>query len=385
MFVSTVSLGKKRKEVDALEAEWLVEVGEYDRSGDWAIDGYLSAAAALRVVCRMDAGVAQHYVHLARKLAKLPDVAAAYLAGDLSLRHVQAITDAYTSKRADGLAAAASSLVDVAGAHTPKEVGAVVRCLTDAIDGDDGATTDEDEFDARRFYASKTLRGQGDLRGSCDPLSFEIVEQALDAEMARDLQAADRRSKPVRRMDALTNLCRRALGRGEVGETHGVQPHVSAVVHIDPTGDAANAARAEYSRGGHLSTNLLEVLLCDCTLSRIVVAGKSEILDVGRATPTATPAQWKALVVRDRHCQAPGCTRPPADCQAHHIEHWTRGGPTNLANLQLLCWHHHRQRHIEDAKARADEPIHRLAGHRILPRATPRSRAPTPATRRRRV
>jgi 5-methylcytosine-specific restriction endonuclease McrA len=98
---------------------------------------------------------------------------------------------------------------------------------------------------------------------------------------------------------------------------------------------------------------MLDLLLCDCDVSRVIMAGKSDVLDVGRATRTVTTAQWKALVVRDRHCQAPGCDRPPEACQAHHIVHWTRGGPTNLENLQLLCWHHHRRRHIHDAQARA--------------------------------
>ncbi len=72
MFASTLSLGKQRREVDAAEAQWLVDVGEYDRSGDWAIDGFLSAAAAIAKNCRMDPGVARHYVHLARTLSKLP-------------------------------------------------------------------------------------------------------------------------------------------------------------------------------------------------------------------------------------------------------------------------------------------------------------------------
>ena len=353
MFATALSIDKRRRDADIAEAEWLADLADYDSSGDWAVDGYLSAAAALRTICRMDPGVAQYYVHLARSLARLPEVAAAFGAGEISLRHVQAIGDAYTKDRAEAMRAAEPTLVDVARNHTPKALGAVVRRLTDAIDGDDGAGSDEDEFEARRFYASKTLNGHGDLRGGCDPLSFDIVEQALNAEMARDLQAADSRTKAARRMDALTNLCRQALDRGELGESHGVQPHVTVVVHVDPSAEPTARIRAEFGDGRHLSTNQLELLLCDCTLSRVIVAGRSEILDVGRATPMATPAQWKALVVRDGHCRAPGCRRPPSDCQAHHREHWARGGPTDLANLELLCWYHHRLRHIEDAKARA--------------------------------
>jgi hypothetical protein len=176
-------------------------------------------------------------------------------------------------------------------------------------------------------------------------LSFEIIEQALNAEMERDHHATDPRPKPrpkpVRRMDALTNLCRRSLDRGEVGEIHGVRPHISAVVHIDATGDTAHQMRAEYRHGGHLSTSQLELLLCDCTISRVIIARHSEILDVGRATPTATAAQWKALVVRDRHCQA------------HHVRYYEHGGPTDLQNLRLYCWHHHREIHADTTHVRA--------------------------------
>ena len=41
----------------------------------------------------------------------------------------------------------------------------------------------------------------------------------------------------------------------------------------------------------------------------------------------------------------PGCNQPPRNCQGHHIIHWDDGGPTNLANLVLLCEHHHRVVH----------------------------------------
>ncbi len=86
------------------------------------------------------------------------------------------------------------------------------------------------------------------------------------------------------------------------------------------------------------------------------MAGKSEVLDLGRSTRIAGNAQFRALIARDRHCQAPGCKEPPTRCQAHHKWHWTRGGPTDLDNLELFCWHHHRQRHIEDANARTRSP-----------------------------
>jgi len=98
-----------------------------------------------------------------------------------------------------------------------------------------------------------------------------------------------------------------------------------------------------------LSRVTLERILCDCKVSRILTDGRSQVIDVGRATRTVGIALWNALVARDRHCTESGCVRGPGDCEAHHIVHWSKGGPTTLDNLKLLCWEHHRQQHIRDA------------------------------------
>ena len=76
--------------------------------------------------------------------------------------------------------------------------------------------------------------------------------------------------------------------------------------------------------------------------------GRSEVLDVGRMTRKIPTPLWNALVARDKHCTHPGCDRPPGFCEAHHIIYWTQGGATNLENLKLLCWYHHRQQHQHD-------------------------------------
>ena len=65
------------------------------------------------------------------------------------------------------------------------------------------------------------------------------------------------------------------------------------------------------------------------------------MLDVGRAHRLVTPPIWQALVVRDPHCAFPGCRRPPAACDAHHLRQWADGGGTSLDNLVLLCRAHH--------------------------------------------
>jgi HNH endonuclease len=68
-------------------------------------------------------------------------------------------------------------------------------------------------------------------------------------------------------------------------------------------------------------------------------------LDLGRTTRVISPAQRRALAVRDGGCVVPDCTRPLAWCVGHHLVHWLEGGPTDLANLALLCRAHHRAVH----------------------------------------
>lgn len=100
----------------------------------------------------------------------------------------------------------------------------------------------------------------------------------------------------------------------------------------NPTADTLTAAEARR-------------LACTATLIPAVLGGDSEPLDLGRARRLFTPAQRKALLLRDKTCRAEGCTIPGTWCEAHHPQPWQHGGPTDLDNGLLLCRHHHQQAH----------------------------------------
>ena len=70
-------------------------------------------------------------------------------------------------------------------------------------------------------------------------------------------------------------------------------------------------------------------------------AAVSQVLDVGIPTEVIPPHLRRAVVLRDKHCSFPGCFRPPAACQVHHIIPRSKGGPTSLINLLLMCPFHH--------------------------------------------
>ncbi len=275
----------------------------------------------------------------------------------MSRAHVEQITDAATPERAAMLPGVERELVDYARIATPPELRAAVRRVTDAFDGDGGASADEAEH-ARNRLSLSTVAGRGALSGDLDAESTEIVATALDAELEAlappDGEPRDRRPIPERRADALVSIAKQYLaGRTDGPGSRRGRTHVSVIADIGAltgiTDDLLAKMRAEAAHVGRLSQATLERLTCDCKLARILMDGPSQVLDVGRATRTVTTAQWNALVARDQHCTHPGCTRPPAYCDAHHIIHWTHGGPTNLANLRLLCWEHHRKQHLHDA------------------------------------
>ncbi|TYL45752.1 DUF222 domain-containing protein [Nocardioides sp. BGMRC 2183] len=86
-------------------------------------------------------------------------------------------------------------------------------------------------------------------------------------------------------------------------------------------------------------------LACTARILPVVLGGKSEVLDLGRAQRMFSPAQRKALRLRDKCCRAEGCTIPARWCEAHHLDPWSQGGKTDLADGVLLCSFHHHLEH----------------------------------------
>lgn len=62
-------------------------------------------------------------------------------------------------------------------------------------------------------------------------------------------------------------------------------------------------------------------------------------------------------------CPVPGCRHAADNCEVHHIEAWSRGGPTNMDNLSILCRYHNR--------TNDDDPRHRHRGRIEIRAGTP--------------
>jgi 5-methylcytosine-specific restriction endonuclease McrA len=121
-------------------------------------------------------------------------------------------------------------------------------------------------------------------------------------------------------------------------------PHAPPPTQIVVHADADLRLGADDTGTVLLSTEAVRRLSCDALVRR-VRDGVDGALDGGRARRTLTRKQRRALVRRDGdQCRFPGCTSRHY-LHAHHIWHWTDGGPTDLANLVLLCPFHHKLVH----------------------------------------
>jgi hypothetical protein len=114
---------------------------------------------------------------------------------------------------------------------------------------------------------------------------------------------------------------------------------VSAIIDVDDY--EHHRGTATLLDGGILPREVTGAMLCDCVLHRVVMKGRSTIIDYGTATQTISPALWDTLIARDHHCRFPGCDRPRWWCDGHHLVWYSNNGETNPDNLVMLCRRHH--------------------------------------------
>jgi hypothetical protein len=100
--------------------------------------------------------------------------------------------------------------------------------------------------------------------------------------------------------------------------------------------------------GANLTASQARRLACTAGIIPVVLGGDGQILDLGRTRRLYTPAQRKAIRLRDRRCRAEHCQVNAAWTEVHHLRAWQDGGSTDIGNGISLCsWHHHR---IEDPR-----------------------------------
>ncbi|SFS16744.1 protein of unknown function, partial [Agrococcus baldri] len=113
-------------------------------------------------------------------------------------------------------------------------------------------------------------------------------------------------------------------------------------------------------------------LACDSTIHHAVVNGVDQVLNLGRTERLFNRAQRRALAARDKGCRVPGCGMPASWCEAHHINPWDDGGPTDIDWGILVCVYHHHEIHAGRLRIEAAGP--EPGNWRIIPQLRPADR-----------
>jgi hypothetical protein len=331
--------------VELLEVERLRRLSEIERRGLHGRDGHLSAASWLATKFKVAWGTAREHTRVARALDEMPVTRGALEEGDLSLSAVRVLVAA---RDADPSAFERSEaqLVEAARIHSMHDLQRVAAFWREAVEREHALEGDEKLRARRRLHASVSLLGMVRVDGDLDPETGETLLTALRAVLDAESRSpgnGDDRSPAQRRADALGEICRQWLDLAERPTVAGERPHVTVTVDAETL--RGGSGEVELDHSGPTQPEAARQLACDASVMRVVLAGRSEPLDVGRRTPVVPPAMRRAVIVRDRHCRFPGCDRPHTWCDAHHVVHWADGGPTALPNLLMLCRRHHRMIH----------------------------------------
>ncbi len=316
----------------ALTAKLATALVELEATGDHERDGYASMTAWCRTVLGWTNQHANRILRIGRRLRHLPVTRAAWVSGALSEGQVEVIanvTDRRAGLWAEHEAEVVPKLVPLDVLQTSRAMQHWAK-LADATD--DGPEPPE-EAPAEAVLV-KTLDGRGYLKGSFDAEHTEVLATALRLADSGDHEVP----LSKRQGQALVDIARWFLDHqhDKLGKRH--RPHLNVVVHHD---DLHDQQPGRTLGGVPLPGSTIRKIGCDANIHRVITDGAGSILDYGRSTRTIPPAVYTSLVLRDWGCRFPGCDRPAEWCEGHHVWHWEDGGPTNLANLVLLCSKHH--------------------------------------------
>ena len=349
----------------------LVLIREFDEKGCWELPGLTSCAHWLNFKCGIGMNAAREKVRVARALADLPRISAAFERGEVSYSKVRAMTRVANPDNEDYLlmiahhgsawhletliakyrrAARNIEAAEAMAQHQHRECeihydadGGVV--LKARLPADQGAIVVKalEHAMERRFR-----EGRGSDR--------EAAEGPADPGRVSEETAVIPLPEPIglRRADALAEVAETYLANDSrvstTADRFQVVVHVSAETLKDEpdattTGDAlGDADLAHVEDGPHVSAETARRVACDAGIVKLTESDDGEPLSIGRKSRAIPPAIRRALKVRDGGCRFPGCTHTRF-VDGHHIVHWADDGETGLHNLVLLCRHHHRLVH----------------------------------------
>ena len=362
--------------VAAGEARLLAFLGEFDARGQWA--GYPSCTAWLSWRLTIGLKAASEKVRVARALRVLPVTRATFERGELSYTQVRAFTRfARPDSEAELLPVVRScsgeQIERLARGICRAKAGEAAEAAEDSAGGqdeppqygvslryeDDGTAVLTARLPAEQaaivLAALDTCQEQLELTAAKDKSSAEagpapaplpdwLTESSAEAALAPDVlpdwlaesSAEDSPATPstpsverprVSRQQALLQVAQDWLDNQSSSVRRRAKPRLTA--QLDPL-----SGWARLHNGELLPPEIAKTL----SLTQFDRGRSQRDVDLRLR-------QFVGAVDGER-CRFPGC-RHTRHLKAHHVIWWSRGGPTDLANLVLLCGRHHQLIHDE--------------------------------------
>ena len=367
--------------IAAATARLLSLVAEYDRTEGWRSWGARSCAEWMSWKCGDSLHTAREKVRVARALETLPVAAAAFAGGELSYSKVRAITRvACPADDADWVEQARSAT----GAQLDRLVAAVTRSL----EPDDPRAA----FERRRFTRVDGNRGSSRLAAdlptdtaatiaaAVEVIATRIVDEATAGSgRPRREVIAERGGLAAVRADALLRMAEQALAAEPARAERGDIGRLGLLVDTDTLSTIADEPVDGTCtlEGRRVDPEVARRWACDIRAS-LIADHDGHGCDEGRQTRILNRRLRRALHRRDHgSCRFPGCGAS-SWLHAHHIVHWTDGGPTDLENLVSLCGFHHSLVHeggwsvaVRRRGDPVDDPDHQTLTIEPLPTAMP--------------
>jgi hypothetical protein len=278
----------------------------------------------------------------------LPEVSAAVREGEISAAHVSVITDALDRippRIADKCGAMPEQfLVEAARHENPKQLRRTAAMLLARLDPDGIEPRDDENERNRGFSLRKHKDGMSEPRGLFTPeltAMFDAVLDALAAPLPAESGEPDLRTPEQRRHDGIAEALHRLLDAGSLPSAGGTP--VTILVRTTMSELASGVGIAVTGHGDEISISKLLQMSSDALLIPVICNDAGGVLAYGRKRRLASRGQRLALAARDGGCCFPGCSRPAAWTEVHHINAWIHGGHTDLGNMCLLCRYHHRE------------------------------------------
>jgi hypothetical protein len=325
----------------------------------------LSGPGALLRARGWSAGAASRLVAAGEVALTFPAVAEQWAVGVITAEHAAAVARFRGRLDDEQLAVALRGFEGRWGSLSPRAVGGVIAAIDAALHPPQDPHPGELEAYESRHLVCSLTQDAVLLSGSLPRLEGEAFLAVVDAFAESMRSAADQVPAAARRADGLMAMVEAASASGAVPARGGLPVALTVTLSQTEAGDVV----AVTSRGHRLTRAEQRFTCCDPTLTPVLVPGPRGAWDgpppddaaarilaiadallgermplaVGRTSRIATPAQRRALAVRDQGCVIPGCGVPAEICQVHHLQEWAAGGRSDLDNEVLLCWSHHRQ------------------------------------------